>query len=340
MSLENEILRVLERERLARKESERILEVRSLEIYEQKLKIIALQKALELETNRKFLEINKRQQMQEEVFEVHPFSIFIYSLKTLKILNVNNTAVRDYGYSKSEFNELTITDLHFEEDKKLVIDHIESIKSGYKETKIWNHVKKDGTVAIVKMTGVSIEFDNEQARIVVIEDITRTKLLEEKNTLQQKKYVDLIEKSSDLIFGMSPEGNFLFVNGVTCKLTGYSENELKLKNFKELVRPDYQNRLVSFYKFQMESRTETTYSEFPILSKEGEEISATLSARIASSRVWGLMPQRLDSGGSPEPAIGRERAPSSMAPGQSSTSMTKTSQRSKTIIWLRRRWKR
>lgn len=272
MSRENEILRVLERERLARKESERILEARSLEIYEQKLEIKALQKALEEGINRKFLEINKRQKMQDEVFEVHPFSIFVYSLKTLKILNVNNTAVCDYGYSKSEFYNLSITDLHFEEDKKLVIDHIESIRSGSKETKIWNHVKKNGSVAIVKMTGVSIEFDNEQARIVVVEDITRTKLLEEKNELQQKKYADLIEKSSDLIFGMSLEGNFLFVNGVTCKLTGYSESELMLKNFKELVRPDYQNRVVSFYKFQLESRTENTYSEFPILSKQGEEI--------------------------------------------------------------------
>ena len=42
MDSEHHILRVLERERMARKESERILESKSLEIYEQKLEIETL----------------------------------------------------------------------------------------------------------------------------------------------------------------------------------------------------------------------------------------------------------------------------------------------------------
>lgn len=272
MSSESEILRVLERERLARKESERILETKSLEIYEQKLEIEKLRKELHEETNRKYLEISRTQRIQKEVFEAHPFSIFIYSLKSLKILNANNTAVREYGYSKEEFYKLLITDLHHDDDKKPVLDHIGLIKSGVNTTKVWTHLREDGSSASVKITGVSIEFENEQARVAVVEDITQRLLLEETNALQQKKYIDLIDKSSDLIFGMSPEGKFSFVNNVTCALTGFSESELQLKNFSELIRPDYEKRVVNFYKFQFESLTETTYSEFPIISKAGEEI--------------------------------------------------------------------
>ena len=118
MSSESEILLVLERERLARKESERILETKTLEIYEQKLEIETLRKELHEETNRKYLEISRTQSIQQEVFEAHPFSIFIYSLQSLKILNANNTAVLEYGYSKEEFYKLLITDLHNDDDKK------------------------------------------------------------------------------------------------------------------------------------------------------------------------------------------------------------------------------
>ena len=55
-----EILKTLMRERLARKESERILELKSLEIYEQKLEIDLLRKKLDLEINRKYLQISWR----------------------------------------------------------------------------------------------------------------------------------------------------------------------------------------------------------------------------------------------------------------------------------------
>lgn len=284
MSSANEITRELERERIARKESERILEAKSLEVYEQKLEIEALRRKLDEKVNRKSAQINKVQRFQDEVFEAHPFSILIYSLSTLDILNVNETAVKTYGYSKSEFYKLNVTDLHKDQDKLLVAEHIAAIKSGSSEDKIWSHVKKNGEIAFVKITGVTTEFDHKPARIVVIEDITERKTLEAKNVNQQRKYADLVEKSSDLIFGISSDGKFLFANNVTCKLTAYEEEELLTMNFSELIRHDYQKRVASFYRFQLESRTETTYSEFPIISKEGEEIWLGQNVNISQDK--------------------------------------------------------
>lgn len=272
MDSQHNILRVLERERMARKESERILESKSLEIYEQKLEIEALRKKLDEEANRKFSQINKTQQIQQRVFEAHPFSIFIYSLSSFKILNVNNTAVEEYGYTKKEFYKLDILDLHNSEEKADVVEHVEGIKSGENNAQTWKHFKKNGEVILVKITGVTIEFEDEPARIVVVEDVTDRKLLQEKNEIQQKKYIDLIDKSSDLIFGISPKGKFIFVNSVTCNLTNFSEDELLEMSFLSLVRKDYRKRVLSFYQFQLDSNTETTYSEFPIVSKNNEVI--------------------------------------------------------------------
>jgi PAS domain S-box-containing protein len=183
----NEILLDLEIERTARKESERILESKNLEVYEQRLEIDRLQKKLDKDPSIGLSQISKIQRIQQKVFEAHPFSILIYSLSSLKILNVNETAVNNYGYSKSEFYKLSIIDLHDDEDNYVVIKHIDAIKKGNYKTKIWRHFKKNGEVAFVKITGVTIEFDGESARIVIVEDVTELKALEVKNEIQQKK---------------------------------------------------------------------------------------------------------------------------------------------------------
>ena len=270
MDSEHHILRVLGRERMARKESERILESKSLEIYEQKLEIETLRNKLDKEIQSKFSQINRTQLIQEEVFEAHPFSIFIFSLNSLKILSANNTAVEQYGYSKKEFLELSITDLHNAKEKEEVDRHVHNIKSGIYRAKTWTHVKRNGESISAKITGVTIEFDEEPARVVVVEDVTESMLLREKNEIQQKRYVNLIDKSSDLIFGVSSKGRFTFVNSVTCDLTGFSEEELLSMSFLDLIRDDYRKRVLSFYEFQLQSVTETTYTEFPIVSKNKE----------------------------------------------------------------------
>mgnify|MGYP000079232365 CR=1 FL=1 len=109
----------------------------------------------------KYLQINKTQSIQQEVFEAHPFSILIYSIETLRILNVNQTAVLNYGYSKEEFSQMDITNLHDPKDRLMITKHIELVKKGTSKVKKWSHIKKNGDVAIVKITGVTIEFENE-----------------------------------------------------------------------------------------------------------------------------------------------------------------------------------
>ena len=284
MSSDNDILRTLEKEQIARKESERILEAKNLELHDQKLEIEALRAKLNEKVNRKDSQINTIQKNQQKIFEEHPFSMMIYSLDSLKILNVNNTAVETYGYSKSEFYNLTVKDFHDSEDKKMLVNHITDIKSGKSITKDWRHLKKNKEIIFVKITGIPIEFDGEAARVVVIEDVTERKLLMEKNELHQKKYTDLIEKSSDLIYGITPEGKFQFVNLITCELTGYSEKRLLSMKFDELIRDDYQKRVLSFYQFQLESNTEQTYTEFPIMSFDKEEIWLGQNVNISKNK--------------------------------------------------------
>ena len=67
MSSNNDILRTLEKEQIARKESERILEAKNLELHDQKLEIEALRAKLNEKVNRKDSQINTIQKNQQKI---------------------------------------------------------------------------------------------------------------------------------------------------------------------------------------------------------------------------------------------------------------------------------
>ena len=87
----------------------------------------------------------------------------------------------------------------------------------------------------------------------------------------EEKYRLIVESASQIIFKINEHGRFTFVNPVTLKITGYSEEELLDKSFLSLVRIDYREQTLEFYRKQLSEKTKTTYFEFPIINKHGEE---------------------------------------------------------------------
>src|SRR5918996_1051044 len=53
------------------------------------------------------------------LFESHPLPMWVYDVETLRFLAVNDAALRRYGYTRDEFLQLTITDIHPPEDAGL-----------------------------------------------------------------------------------------------------------------------------------------------------------------------------------------------------------------------------
>ena len=95
----------------------------------------------------------------------------------------------------------------------------------------------------------------------------RTKAVER----TERRYRDLVDNASDMIYRTDPFGRFTFVNPVATRILGYNEGELLSMKYFELIRPDWVSRAMDFYEKTAKGR-DSTYLEFPVRTKDGGEI--------------------------------------------------------------------
>jgi PAS domain S-box-containing protein len=113
----------------------------------------------------------------------------------------------------------------------------------------------------------------------------RTKAVER----TERRYRDLVDNASDMIYRTDPYGRFTFVNPVATRILGFDEGELLSMKYFELMRPDWVPRAMSFYEKAAKTR-EATYLEFPVRKKDGEEIWVGQHVRpiITGGRIEGF----------------------------------------------------
>lgn len=277
----NEILKALDRERKARKLAESIIEEKSLRLYEKNLELEKSYKAQEELIERREEWLKQRENELNTVYNEHPLPIIIYDLETLQILDVNQTAIDFYGYTKIAFIKRRISELHTPEELKILDAHIEKIRNSEYSVKHWHHVTKSGDIKTLKITGRSVHFGNRLARMALIEDITGIDQLKKEKENALKKYQLIVEKSSDIVFRINAEGYFIYVNPEGCKAIEYSPDELYQIRFDQLVCLNYIEEVVSKYQEQIKNRIQHTYLEFPVITKSGKKIWIGQSVDIA-----------------------------------------------------------
>jgi PAS domain S-box-containing protein len=89
---------------------------------------------------------------------------------------------------------------------------------------------------------------------------------------REAHYRALVENASDLVYRTDKAGHFTFINQAALAITGYQEGELIGKHYPTLIRPDMRKKAVALFGRQIAKGINNTYSEFPILTKDGREV--------------------------------------------------------------------
>jgi PAS domain S-box-containing protein len=106
------------------------------------------------------------------LFEMSPMPMWVISTSDDRFIDVNESAVNLYGYSKNEFMSLNTAKIRPEEDKERYLSESGENTPGKNYHGIWRHQKKDHTIINVEIYANDFIHEGKQARLILANDIS------------------------------------------------------------------------------------------------------------------------------------------------------------------------
>jgi two-component system cell cycle sensor histidine kinase/response regulator CckA len=225
------------------------------------------------------------------LFDNNPWSMCVFDPETLDILDVNEAAVRQYGYTKKEFRRLNLRDIRPVEDRAALPGRIARIRSGDRHaTHLARHLKRDGTVFEVEITGEDIEFDGRVACLAVAVDVSERERTQLDLRESEQRFRSVAENLHEALVITDQRERITYANPQLAQVLGFKPGELLGRDFIELVAPD-ERAAVAARVSQRLSGVSERY-ETSMQRKDGSRISADISAspyRDAAGTIIGTL---------------------------------------------------
>ncbi len=127
-------------------------------------------------------DITERRKVEEELknsaikyrllFNENPMPMFMLDLPGENFIDVNNAAIKFYGYSKSEFLKMSMVDL---KPKLMLETSIDINRNSY-----WVHSLKSGHLVSLSIISHHIIYEDKPVKLILARDISETKMAEDK----------------------------------------------------------------------------------------------------------------------------------------------------------------
>ena len=171
------------------------------------------------------------------LFEKNPNPMWVFDRATLSILEVNDAAVANYGYSHEEFRRISIADLRPAEDVPRLLSYLQDRPAGLKIAGEWQHVTKDGRRIDVEVTSYTLDFQHRDAGLVVARDITESKRAEAALRESEALTRGVLDAALDAYIRMDEKGRITEWNRMAEAVFGWSRAEVLGRTVADTVIP-------------------------------------------------------------------------------------------------------
>jgi PAS domain S-box-containing protein len=207
--------------------------------------------------------------------------MWVYDLQTLHFLEVNDVAVKHYGYSRDEFLRMRLTDIRPPEDVPRLLEDVALARQGLRETGEWRHLLKDGRLIDVEVASHNLVFEGRDAQLVVVRDITKQKQGEQALVQAERKYRLIFEEAIIGIYQSTPDGRLLSANPAMARMYGFDSAEEMMTGIYDIQHQLYVDpaRRDQFKK-ELRENGLVEHFEVEVYRKDGRKIWLSTNARV------------------------------------------------------------
>ncbi|MDQ3134031.1 MAG: PAS domain S-box protein, partial [Acidobacteriota bacterium] len=223
-----------------------------------------------------------------KAFNSSPLSVTLTSLKTGKLVEVNDTFLRLTGYSREEAIGRTTAELGlWSQPLDRATELAKVISAGHIRNSEYRFRMKDGTEIVGLLSAELLDIGGESCALTVIQDITERKKAEEKIRESEEKFRDLANSISQFAWMADAEGYIFWYNERWFEYTGTTLEEMRGWGWQSVHHPDEVGHVVDSFKHSI-ATGEPWEDTFPLRSKTGEYrwfLSRALPIRDEQGRI-------------------------------------------------------
>jgi len=230
------------------------------------------------------------QERYRAMFDHNPWPMWLFDPVDVRIVEVNESAVRQYGYARDEFLRMTLYDLR-PEAEYAALDAARAAQPAGQATYLVRHKRKNGELLDAEITVHPVELDGTRRFLAVGVDVSARVRAERALRESESRFRSVANCLREALLITDVDDRIVLANARVREVLGYDPAGVIGRNATELLLPaGLQNAFRDRLRRRMDGESELY--EVDLVRADGRTITAEVSAspyRDASGAIIGTL---------------------------------------------------
>ncbi|HEY1190231.1 MAG TPA: PAS domain S-box protein [Gemmata sp.] len=181
--------------------------------------------------------LRRSEERYRQLFRAVPHPVFVYDTQTLRILAVNEAALRKYGYTRDEFLALTVPDIRVPDSGSPFNSASDSgLPDG--PPALRRHRTRNGSILDVEVSSFALNLEGRGVKLALVNDVTERRKAENELRRSEGLFRGIFESTSAGVSLTNAGGLFVSCNPAFAAMLGRTVDEVLKLTPASIIHPE------------------------------------------------------------------------------------------------------